>query len=80
MQALSSPPILEGKSVVLAAETGSGKTLAYLVPVISALLDAAGPGTVDLRYFVAAWCFRTEMLSVKDAAAYWLVLGLSTAL
>ncbi|NJP16484.1 DEAD/DEAH box helicase [Streptomyces thermoviolaceus] len=34
---------LDGESVVVATGTASGKSLAYLVPVLSALLDGAGP-------------------------------------
>ncbi|MEZ7004595.1 DEAD/DEAH box helicase [Streptomyces sp. AD55] len=34
---------LDGDSVVVATGTASGKSLAYLVPVLSALLDGAGP-------------------------------------
>lgn len=37
VQALAMPPIVQGKSVVLAAETGSGKTLAYLAPLATLL-------------------------------------------
>ncbi|EIE24767.1 P-loop containing nucleoside triphosphate hydrolase protein, partial [Coccomyxa subellipsoidea C-169] len=39
VQELSAPPILSGRSLVLAAETGSGKTMAYLAPLISSILS-----------------------------------------
>ena len=41
IQHLATPPFLEGRHLVLAAETGSGKTLAYLAPLAS--LAAASP-------------------------------------
>lgn len=31
------PPVVEGKSCILADQSGSGKTLAYLLPVIQRL-------------------------------------------
>lgn len=37
VQALSIPPLLEGKDVILEDVTGSGKTLAYLVPILAQL-------------------------------------------
>lgn len=34
VQALSIPPLLEGRDLVGSAKTGSGKTLAFLIPAI----------------------------------------------
>lgn len=37
IQAMAFPPVIEGKSCILADQSGSGKTLAYLLPVIQRL-------------------------------------------
>ncbi|KAH9782368.1 DEAD-box ATP-dependent RNA helicase 50 [Citrus sinensis] len=37
IQAMAFPPVVEGKSCILADQSGSGKTLAYLLPVIQRL-------------------------------------------
>lgn len=34
IQAMSIPPLLEGRDLVGAAKTGSGKTLAFLIPAV----------------------------------------------
>lgn len=40
------PPVIKGKSCIIADQSGSGKTLAYLIPVIQRLrqeeLDGVG--------------------------------------
>lgn len=37
IQAMSFPPVIAGKSCIIADQSGSGKTLAYLVPIIQRL-------------------------------------------
>ncbi|GAV69112.1 DEAD domain-containing protein/Helicase_C domain-containing protein [Cephalotus follicularis] len=37
IQAMAFPPVIEGKSCIIADQSGSGKTLAYLLPVIQRL-------------------------------------------
>jgi len=44
IQSRAIPPVLEGKSSVIAAETGSGKTMAYLAPLMSRLSAPEGMG------------------------------------
>jgi ATP-dependent RNA helicase DeaD len=43
VQAMTIPPLLEGRDVVVQAPTGSGKTLAFLLPLVERL-GAPGPG------------------------------------
>ncbi|KAE8037771.1 hypothetical protein FH972_010333 [Carpinus fangiana] len=39
IQAMTFPPVIEGKSCIIADQSGSGKTLAYLAPIIQCLRE-----------------------------------------
>ncbi|MDR2042354.1 MAG: DEAD/DEAH box helicase [Tannerella sp.] len=43
IQALSIPPILEGKDIIGYAQTGTGKTAAYVLPIINKLTKGSYP-------------------------------------
>src|SRR4029077_6858087 len=44
VQGAASPPALEGKDVLVAAQAGTGKTLAFLLPIIERLLASKAKG------------------------------------
>jgi ATP-dependent RNA helicase RhlE len=65
VQALSIPPLMEGRDVVATAQTGTGKTLAFAIPVIEAL--AAVPRTKAIKVLILS---PTRELAIQIDAAF----------
>ncbi len=63
-QELSAPPILSGRSLVLAAETGSGKTMAYLAPLISSILSGKAQ-EADVQSTSSEGCLLLSQFSLR---------------